>query len=463
MTGKTGRRKFLRGMGVTLGLPWLESIAGRRAALAREGATGMPRRFACLFMANGVDPGQWGATGDGSEMVLGGSLQPLENLKQRLLVLEGLYNPQALKGNIHIAAAPNVLSGAHVRESTSDLLVGTSFDQLLAAELGSATPFPSLVLGIEPPTIGTHKGYSCIYSGHISWSTPRTPVPRENTPRGLYDRLVGDPRGIRKAISALDLVREDARGILPELSTWDRQRLDEYLESVREVEQRLAKLPADGAGPARRVATLIQPPSADAPAALPDHMRLMLDLLAIALATDATRFATLMFNNDLSRMDFGFLRPGSTDLTNMHGMSHAGGPDYALMNRFHVEMYAALLRRLQGMQEGGGERPRQFVHHVLLQPDGGRSPRSQRDAGPARRRARRRAAHRPHAVLRPRARGGPPPVQPVRLARRPVRPRYAVVRRQHRAASRLVVQRRRRRGEIVAPAAVGYLLGFIEV
>jgi hypothetical protein len=354
MTGKTERRAFLRGMGVTLGLPWLESVAARRPVLAREAATGMPRRFACLFMANGVDPAQWGATGDGPEMVLGGSLQPLEDLKARLLVLKGLYNPQALRGNIHIAAAPNVLSGAHVRESTSDLLVGTSFDQLLAAELGATTPFPSLVLGIEPPTLGTHKGYSCIYSGHISWSTPQTPVPRENTPRGLYDRLVGDPRGIRKAISALDLVREDARGILPELSAWDRQRLDEYLASVREVEQRLAKLPADGAGAGPRVAALVEQPSADAPAALPDHMRLMLDLLAIALATDSTRFATLMFNNDLSRMDFGFLRPGSTDLTNMHGMSHAGGPDYALMNRFHVEMYAALVRRLQGMQEGEG-------------------------------------------------------------------------------------------------------------
>jgi hypothetical protein len=341
-------------MGVALGLPWLESIAARRPTLAREAAPAAPRRFACLFMANGVDPAQWSAEGDGLKMVLRGSLQPLEDLKERLLVLEGLYNPQALKGNIHIAAAPNVLSGAHVRESTSDLLVGTSFDQLLAAERGSATPFPSLVLGIEPPTIGTHKGYSCIYSGHISWSTPRTPVPRENNPRGLYDRLVGDPQGIRKAISALDLVREDARGIMTELSTWDRQRLDEYLESVREVEQRLAKLPAEGDRAGPRIAAVMQPPPADAPVILPDHMRLMLDLLAIALATDASRFATLMFNNDLSRMDFGFLRPGSTDLTNMHGMSHAGGPDYALMNRFHVEMYASLLRKLQGMQEGAG-------------------------------------------------------------------------------------------------------------
>ena len=93
MTGKTERRAFLRGMGVTLGLPWLESVAARRPVLAREAATGMPRRFACLFMANGVDPAQWGATGDGPEMVLGGSLQPLEDLKARLLVLKGLYNP----------------------------------------------------------------------------------------------------------------------------------------------------------------------------------------------------------------------------------------------------------------------------------------------------------------------------------------------------------------------------------
>ncbi|MCC7419360.1 MAG: DUF1552 domain-containing protein [Planctomycetaceae bacterium] len=342
---------------MTLVLPWLESLAtwgaestGTKSAGAK--AAGPAKRFACLFMANGVEPGLWGAQGNGRDMVLKSSLEPLEPLKEHLLVLNGLYNPKSLTGNIHIAAAPNVLSGAHVVQSTSDLMVGTSFDQLLAAEIGGQTMFPSLVLGIEPPTLGTHKGYSCIYSGPISWSTPKTPVPRENNPRALYDRLVGDPRGLRKAKSVLDLVMEDARGILPRVSAWDRQRLDEYLASVREVEQRLSRLPEKEVRTGPRVDELIQPPDAQEPPSLADHMRLMLDLLAIAFATDSTRVGTLMFNNDLSRMDFGFLRPGSSDLTNMHGMSHAGGPDYALMNRFHIEMYAHLLKRLQGYSEG---------------------------------------------------------------------------------------------------------------
>jgi hypothetical protein len=352
MTRTTNRRNFLRGVGVTLALPWLESATAWGAESAGAKSASPTKRFACLFMANGVEPGQWGTQGDGHDMVLKSSLEPLEPLKEHLLVLNGLYNPKSLTGNIHIAAAPNVLSGAHVVQSTSDLTVGTSFDQLLAAEIGGRTMFPSLVLGIEPPTLGTHKGYSCIYSGHISWSTPKTPVPRENNPRALYDRLVGDPRGLRKAKSVLDLVMEDARGILPNVSAWDRQRLDEYLSSVREVEQRLSRLPEKAVRSGPRVDELIQPPDAQEPPALADHMRLMLDLLAIAFVTDSTRVATLMFNNDLSRMDFGFLRPGSSDLTNMHGMSHAGGADYALMNRFHIEMYAHLLKRLQGYSEG---------------------------------------------------------------------------------------------------------------
>jgi hypothetical protein len=346
------RRNFLRGLGVTLALPWLESASGWGAEAAGDKPRGVPKRFACLFMANGVEPGQWGAQDNGSGLSLRSSLAPLEPVKEHLLVLNGLYNPKALTGNVHLAAAPNVLSGAHVTPSTSDLLVGTSFDQVLAAELGAHTTFPSLVLGIEPPTLGTHKGYSCIYSGHISWSTPKTPVPRENNPRALYDRLVGDPRGMRKAKSALDLVLEDAKDILPRVSAWDRQRLDEYLSSVREVEQRLSRVPDKTGRSGPKVEELMAAPAPREPPAIPDHMRLMLDLLTIAFVTDSTRVATLMFNNDLSRMDFGFLRPGSSDLTNMHGMSHAGGADYALMNRFHMEMVAHLLTRLRDAVEG---------------------------------------------------------------------------------------------------------------
>ena len=352
MKSEANRRNFLRGLGVTLALPWLESRSGWGAEAAGDKPRRAPKRFACLFMANGVEPGQWGAEGTGPSMALRSSLAPLEPVKEHLTVVNGLYNPKALTGNVHLAAAPNVLSGAHVTPSTSDLLVGTSFDQLLAAELGGQTAFPSLVLGIEPPTLGTHKGYSCIYSGHISWSTPKTPVPRENNPRALYDRLVGDPRGLRKAKSALDLVLEDANDILPRVSAWDRQRLDEYLSSVREVERRLSRVPEKSGRSGPKVEDLIAAPAPQEPPALPDHMRLMLDLLTIAFVTDSTRVATLMFNNDLSRMDFGFLRPGSSDLTNMHGMSHAGGADYALMNRFHVEMYSHLLTRLRDASEG---------------------------------------------------------------------------------------------------------------
>lgn len=302
-------------------------------------------------MANGVNPQDWGAEGDGPNMVLKAPLQPLEPLKEHLLVLNGLYNPNAAYGNIHIAAAPNILSGARVRQSTTDLHVATSFDQELAQHIGAETEFPSLALGIEPPYLGTHKGYSCIYCSHISWSSANTPVPRENNPRSLYDRLVGDPRHQRQAKSVLDLVLEDAKSVLPRLSSWDRQRFNDYLSSVRQVEERLDRAPTES--PLRpQVNEYLQAPASTPPPAVADHMRLMLDLLAISFATDATRVATLMFNNDLSKMDFGFLNSSSTALTNMHTMSHAGGKDYTLMNRFHVEMYAHFLRRLNELSEG---------------------------------------------------------------------------------------------------------------
>ena len=348
----TSRRRFLQGVGVTLALPWLETPTLRASDSPDPHSNQRRRRFACMFMANGVNPQDWGAEGDGAEMVLRDSLLPLESLKQHLVVLNGLYNPNAAFGNIHIAAAPNILSGAHVQESTSDLKVATSFDQLLAREMGNNTEFPSLTLGIEPPYLGTHKGYSCIYCSHISWSSATTPVPRENNPRALYDRLVGDPRGKRHAKSVLDLVLDDARSVMPRLSSWDRQRLNDYLTSVREVEKRLERTPDEAGQRDKQLLKAMAAPDTTPPPRIADHMRLMSDLLALAFATDATRVATLMFNNDLSKMDFGFLNSSSTSLTNMHTMSHAGGQDYSLMNRFHVEMYAHFLNRLQEFPEG---------------------------------------------------------------------------------------------------------------
>jgi len=349
------RRRFLRGMGVTLALPWLETPRLRAEDRPKPNSSQpakRPRRFACLFMANGVNPGGWGARGDGAKMVLKETLKPLESVKEHLLVLNQLYNPNARFGNIHIAAAPNVLSGARVHKSMTELRVATSFDQVLAQHLGAETEFPSLALGVEPPYLGIHKGYSSIYCSHISWSSATTPVPRENNPRALYDRLVGDPSGKRHAKSVLDLVLQDAKTVLPRLSSWDRHRFNDYLSSVREVEKRLERIPKQPNRKGPKPSDLIKVPEPGPPPAVADHMRLMLDLLAIAFATDATRVSTFMFNNDLSKMDFGFLRDGSNALTNMHTMSHAGGKDYAKMNRFHVELYARFLEKLKSFSEG---------------------------------------------------------------------------------------------------------------
>lgn len=354
---RASRRAVLKGLGVALALPWLESVLAKEpTAAAPPAAPPKPVRFASLFMGNGVNPGGWGATGTGKEMVLKPALTPLESVKEHLLVVQGLYNPNALHGEQHVAAVPNVLSCARVKPTASDIEVATSFDQILAQRLGQHTSLPSLVLGIEPPDTGVLSGFSKIYCGHISWSSPTTPIPRENNPRALYDRLVGDPRGGRNARSVLDLVSADAKRLTPELSSWDRHRLNDYLTAVREVEQRLAATERKALEPVRgpTVDKLIAAPDPVPPVDLAAHMKLMLDLLAIAFATDRTRVATFMFNNDLSKMDFSFLKPGNNSLNNLHTQSHNGGDDYTLVNRFHVQCFADFLERLKSFQEADG-------------------------------------------------------------------------------------------------------------
>src|SRR5205085_1567331 len=234
------RRAFLLGMGVTMALPWLESFNVWGDEPARDKpASEAPVRLAVVFSGNGFQSKEWWARGEGSAMELGRVLTPLADFREKLLFVRGLYHEEARKGNIHSSQTGNMLSGAPIA-SGGDIRSGTSVDQVLAQTHGRSTKVPSLVLGCEKSNPSVHKNYSMLYSSHISWSSPTTPTPLELYPALAFDRLFKDE--VRKGDeSVLDSVLEDANDVRRNVSLSDRRKLDEYLDSVREVEQRIER------------------------------------------------------------------------------------------------------------------------------------------------------------------------------------------------------------------------------
>src|SRR5881227_4033289 len=233
------RRTALRGIGVTIALPWLEAIP----LVAGETAS-QPKRFAALFMGNGVNPKHWWAKGAGADMQLGKSLEPLAALRSRLNVVSGLFNKAATGVGIHPGQTGNILSGAALQKGAI-LRGGTSFDQVLAARFAEETPQPSLVLGCEQPITGYHEtNFSMAYSSHISWRDTAAPVPMEVYPSLAFDSLF-DNQGSRRTLSILDRVKDQTVSLNRQVSNADRAKLDEYLNSVREVEKRVERSRSD--------------------------------------------------------------------------------------------------------------------------------------------------------------------------------------------------------------------------
>src|SRR3954467_5444542 len=230
------RRAFLHGIGVTMALPWLESVPVWGEA-PKDRSSQPPVRLACLFSGNGFHSKEWWAKGEGKDMELGKVLESLHPFREKLLFLRGLYNQEALIGGIHSCQTGNLLTGAHLAEG-GEIRSGVSCDQVLAERTKGQTKVPSLVLGTEPSIAAIHKNYSMVYSSHISWSSPTTPTPLELYPALAFDRLFRDEVG-RADKSVLDAVMEDARGLRRDVGKTDQRRLDEYLSSVREVEQRI--------------------------------------------------------------------------------------------------------------------------------------------------------------------------------------------------------------------------------
>lgn len=342
---------MLRGIGVSMALPWFESrnVWGDEPVGHRK-ASEAPVRLAVLFAGNGFHGREWWAKDAGKGLELGKVLTPLNDFRDRMLFIRGLYNEQAQKGNIHSSQTGNLLSGAPLA-SGGEIRSGTSVDQWLAATYGRSTKVPSLVLGCEKSNPSVHKNYSMLYSSHISWTSPTTPTPLELYPALAFDRLFKDEvqRGDK---SVLDAVLSDANDLRRQISVTDQRKLDEYLDSVRDVEQRIDNAGKQGELQGWRP-TLAKPniprPPDGVPQNIADHMRLMCDILVLGFQTDTTRITTLKLNNDHSSLRFPHL---GVDYMIHHLLSHSDTTDWLKVNQFFVEQLAYIARKLDAIKEG---------------------------------------------------------------------------------------------------------------
>ena len=360
MTNTISRRTVLRGLGVTMALPWLESMAFAQSAvpgnMVRTAAGTFPKRFAVLFMGNGINGNHWWARGQGAEMKLGKTLQPLEPLKHKVNVINGLFNQTAVGIGIHPGQTGALLTGVNIQKGAI-VKAGISMDQVLANHLGQDTPQASIVLACEQPMTGYHEtNFSMAYSSHISWQSADSPVPNEVYPSLAFDSLF-ENRGSLRYTSILDRVKDRAQSLSTRVSATDKSKIDEYLTSVREVERRIERMRAmkdvaeDEAKLKNRPALSMDRPKNGLPEDLREHTRLMCDIVALAFQTDKTRIASLLLARDLSSLYYPFLDVNQGH----HGASHDDLSDgYERISRFHLSQMAYLAQKLDAMPEGEG-------------------------------------------------------------------------------------------------------------
>ncbi|HEX5176938.1 MAG TPA: DUF1552 domain-containing protein [Chthoniobacteraceae bacterium] len=362
------RRSFLRGLGVSLALPMLECMVPR-AVQAANTLGGPPRRMVFVYLPNGMHMPDWTPKAAGTLTDLPATLQPLASCKGNLQVLSGLahVNARALGDGPgdHARANACFLTGVHPRKTAgADIHVGVSADQIAAQQLGENTRLPSLELTCDNSgrqAGSCDSGYACAYQNSISWRSENTPMPPIHDPRLIFDRLFGteeDPelaagRALRENCrkSILDIVREDARAFQSRLGATDRRKMDEYLTSLRETEIAIQQQTKFKASMPR--AQFEKPDGI--PTNFTEHLRVMYDLLALALQTDSTRVATFMVLREGSNRPYPWI-----DVTDgHHDLSHHGGSNekqakIAKINRYHMEQFAYFLGKLKGMREGSG-------------------------------------------------------------------------------------------------------------
>jgi len=365
------RRHFLRGVGVAVALPLFESLRPARLFAAPEGrlattAGGAPLRTAFVYFPNGAIPASWWPTGEGADFKFGRTLVPLDPFRKDVQVLSGLDHKTADPGpdgaGDHARGNGTFLTGVRLKKSATDIRAGVSIDQVLAKEYGHLTRFPSLELTCDaaPRTGGCDSGYSCAYQFNLAWTSPTTPKAAEPNPRLVFERLFGSGKpGERQANqerrrqedrSVLDFVLDDAKAMQKRLDGLDKQKLDQYLTGVRELETRIKK--AEQFGDAKD-------PGIETPAGVPsdysEHVQLMFDLMVLAFQTDSTRVATFLLAHDGSNRSFDQIgiSEGHHDLTH-----HQNRKDWidkvADIDLWYAKQFAKLLEKLKAVKDADG-------------------------------------------------------------------------------------------------------------
>lgn len=367
------RRTFLRGIGTTLALPFLDAMV---PSIAGAGAQAKPAiRLGFVYVPNGIIQKAWlpSKTGTGYEMA--STMKPLEPYREKLLVLSNLAQNggRALSDGAgdHARAGATWLTGVHPKKTEgADIRAGISADQIAAKELGRQTQFASLEIGLEEPNLagGCDSGYSCAYTNTISWRTPITPNPMEVNPRAVFERLFGDGESNDPAArikrmeqdrSILDFVRGDVARLESGLGTRDKSKLDEYLDGIRDIERRIQK--------AEQQSATMKLPVMERPTSIPenfeDHARLMSDLMVIAFQTDMTRVVSFMMAREASNRSYRSI--GVSD--GHHSVTHHQNDPEKIaktmkIDELHVRSFAYLLDRMNATPDGDGT----LLDHSML-------------------------------------------------------------------------------------------------
>jgi hypothetical protein len=361
------RRTILRGLGTAMALPWLEAMGPVVSQAVAGAPSTSPNRMAFFYVPNGVNMADWTPQGTGPSFELPEILQPLASFKNDLLVLTGLTQDGAFAhgdgGGDHARSLASFLTGTHpLKTAGFGIKAGVSVDQLAATKVGKATRFASLELGIDRGAQAGNcdSGYSCAYSSNISWRSESTPMAKEINPQLVFDRLFASQLSHESAEakakrekyrkSVLDFVAEDAKQLRGKLGQVDRQKVDEYLSSVRELEMRFARVDKS---------STIDLKGVRLPTGVPrdnrEHIRLMFDVLALAFQTDSTRISTFVYANEGSTKSYKFIGvpEGHHDLSH-HGKDPDKLAKIKKINIYHLEQFAYFLEKLRSIKEGDG-------------------------------------------------------------------------------------------------------------
>ena len=360
------RRTVLRGLGATLSLPLLEAMVPAMTATVKTAAS-PTKRFGAVFVPMGERPSHWTPTTTGVNFEFSPILKPIESFRDSVIVVSNIDRP--LQGTHAVSTGTWLTGSVPKRTEAEDFVAGTSLDQIIAGTIGRDTVFPSLEIGTEDFTgyVGAcDVGYSCTYMNTISWKTPTTPMPMETNPRVVFERMFGRPGSTEERVrrmeqnrSILDSVKGDVSSLERGLGARDKVRLDQYLQHVREIEQRIQRAE-------KQATSEITIPVA--PVGIPDsweeHATVMFDMMALAFEADITRVFTFMLNREASQLvfpDLGFNEP-------WHHVSHHGNEAEKLallvkLNTWQIELFGKFIKKLQSTADGDGNL---LDHSVLL-------------------------------------------------------------------------------------------------